>query len=172
MEKDNKSLLFKTWLSIDKDSAFKYLYNKYKPLLIFIASSYLDNNEDILDVLQNSYIALYQNINNVDNIKSFLTTTCKNCALNLIKKNNVVTSNFDLENYPSNDNIKSHIAYLELKEKMNSILGDDDANVIIQHLINGYSFKKIAQNLNANEKTIKTRYYRSLKKFNKENKNE
>ena len=169
MKKDFDLLLFKSLMVIDKEKAFKYIYEQYNPLCYFIASSYLTNKEDINDVIQQSFINLFNNFSNVDNIKSYLCKTVKNIAFNTIKKESK-TINYDkFINLGDEDSkIKGSIAYQELLKSMQNILGEDDTKIIILYLIYGYDFKKIAEIFKSNSKTIKTKYYRALKKYQKE----
>ena len=63
--------------------------------------------------------------------------------------------------YDSNDN------YIELIENMKLYLTKEDITIILLHLIDDLKFDDIALKLNQKVKTIKTKYYRALKKYQK-----
>ena len=44
------------------DEMFNYIYDKYKPLLIFIASKYLNNPFDVMDVVQDTFIEFLKDL--------------------------------------------------------------------------------------------------------------
>ena len=63
--------------------------------------------------------------------------------------------------YDCNDN------YIELIENMKLYLTKEDITIILLHLIDDLKFDDIALKLNRKVKTIKTKYYRALKKYQK-----
>lgn len=63
--------------------------------------------------------------------------------------------------YNCNDN------YIELIENMKLYLTKEDITIILLHLIDDLKFDDIALKLNQKVKTIKTKYYRALKKYQK-----
>lgn len=52
-----------------------------------------------------------------------------------------------------------------LVNDMKKVISHEDINIILLHLIDDLTFVEIAMKLNQNEKTIKTKYYRALKKY-------
>ena len=78
------------------DEMFNYIYDKYKPLLIFIASKYLNNPFDVMDVVQDTFIEFFNSVHKEHlNIKYLLTITCKHNALDLIRKNKKIVTNVE-----------------------------------------------------------------------------
>ena len=66
---------------------YEYLYNKHKPLLIFVSSIYLNDFEDIKDIVQDTFVDFFNSLNkNHTNIKAILSISCKNKAIDLLRK--------------------------------------------------------------------------------------
>ncbi len=149
------------------EEVFNYIYDKYKPLAIFVAGKYLKSVDDIDDVVQDAFISFFNNINNVNtNVKSYLTTIVKNKAIDFIRKNKRIEY-VDVEDFDviSDYEKTSNDSLTEMISNMRSVLGDLDTNIILLHLVDDLKFDDIALKLNMNTKTIKTKYYRALKKY-------
>lgn len=157
------------------DVTFKYFYQKYKPLLIFVAAQYIKSKSDIEDIVQDTFVEFFNNADKIhSSIKSYLTMSCKNKALDFLKKQKNIDY-FDIEqitylqdlnnvcenNYFVNDDL------IQLIENMNKILSKEEINIVFLHLIYDFKFKEIALKLKQNTMTIKTKYYRALKKYKK-----
>lgn len=67
---------------------FDEIYKKYKNLILKAAYTYSNNYDAAEDITQTTFLQLYifYNDMNHSNIKSWLFTTAKNCALNYKKK--------------------------------------------------------------------------------------
>lgn len=148
---------------------YEYLYNKYKPLLIFVASKYLDDFEDIKDVVQETFISFFNNLNKESkhtNIKSLLAITARNKSIDLLRKKKKI----DIISYEELDevesyNYSSHYSYNDIIEDMKKVLSIEEINIIIKHLFYGESLVDISKELNININSVKSIYYRSIKKY-------
>ncbi|MDE5547036.1 MAG: sigma-70 family RNA polymerase sigma factor, partial [Anaeroplasmataceae bacterium] len=73
---------------------FNEIYATYCKLVFFVISKYVNQLEDIEDLTNDVFLSFFnqiQQINLTDNIKSYLTTSAKNKALDFMnKKNNYV----------------------------------------------------------------------------------
>lgn len=155
------------------DKTFNYIYSKYKPLLVFIAAKYIKESEDIKDIVQETFIDFFQNAKNIhSNIKSYLSTACKHNAFNFLKKNKrikfVDINELDLILDSKDEQIQVSISnekYCELIEEMNKYLSKLELDIVLLRLIDNYKFDEIAYKLKENINTIKTKYYRALKKI-------
>lgn len=148
---------------------YEYLYNKYKPLLIFVSSKYLNDFEDIKDIVQDTFFSFFNNLNNESNhtnIKSLLAITAKNKSIDLLRRKKKI----DIISYEELDNIESenkysHYSYNDIIEDMKKVLSLEEIDIIIKHLFYGTSLIDIAKELNTNINSIKSIYYRSIKKY-------
>jgi DNA-directed RNA polymerase specialized sigma24 family protein len=74
----------------DQES-FSVLYHRYRPLLFAVSFRLSHSREDSEDVLQDAFLALWNNPEQVDpdkNIRSFLCSCVANRTENLLKKRN------------------------------------------------------------------------------------
>ena len=156
--------------SAEPNRTFEYLYNKYVNLLIFISSSILDNEADIEDAVQESFMKLFNNAYSIrSNIKSYLSTICKNTSLDILRKNSRLVQIDDqaIDYLEYKDDY--HSARLDiLISDMREVLSDGDVNIIISHIIDNKRFSDIALELGIKPQAVKNRYYRGLKKYRSE----
>ena len=160
---------------IDKiKNIFEKIFIEYKGLVAFIISRYIDSKENIDDLLFDVFLEFFNNANKVKtNIKGYLSTIAKNKTINFINKQkrivNLEISELDYINYQSYE--ITHRFNLILDEMQNYISKNELA-IILDHLIEGLTFKEIGLKYNLNENNVKAKYFRALKKCNKEMKGE
>ncbi len=147
-------------------ATFQYLYAKYKPLVCFIAARYLKERADIEDVVQETFVNFFNHAGDVrTSVKSYLTVSAKNLALDLRKKNGKVVL-VDEEGLPSPTFGQTDSSGFEaLIEDMKKVVSEEDIRIILLHLVEDFKFEDIAVKLKQNVKTVKTKYYRALKKY-------
>lgn len=150
-----------------KEKLFEEMYDGYKPLVVFIASTYLDDKSRIDDIVQEVFLELFTHIKDVKDIKAYLTTVTKNKAIALNKEKNKDIQVESMDVF-STESINKNKDYSVVIDELNSILSSVEINIIFAHLFGNYTFKEIAENLNMNEMTVKTTYYRALRKCRKE----
>ena len=114
-------------------------------------------------------MSFFNNADKVNtNIKYYLTTISKNMALNYIKKTSKLT-------YLDDDTLLSIIDssikeenknddFLYVLSLLKSKLTPHEYAILCMHLLDNYTFKNISTKLNMKESTIKTLYYRTIKK--------
>ena len=149
---------------------YEYLYDKYKPLLVFISSKYLKDYEDIKDVVQETFVNFFNklDINNPHtNIKSFLSVSCKNKAIDLLRKKKRIDY-IDIDELDLLNGDISHESYKETISNMKKVLNEYEFQIIIDHLIYDMTFIDIAKKYNKSLSSIKQTYYQSIKKYKKE----
>lgn len=156
----------------EPEVTFQYLYFKYKPLVCFVVAQYVRNEFDIEDITQEAFINFFNHVENIhSSIKTYLTVSAKNIAFNFLKKNKKAdyVDADELSNLNdvtvvdrfANDSLE------ELINDMKKVISEEDVKIILLHLIEDIKFEEIAIKFNQNVKTIKTKYYRALKKCKK-----
>lgn len=144
---------------------YEELYSKYKGLVCFVVSKYIKSFDDIIDIAQEVFLGFFNNADKVNsNIKFYLTSSAKNKAINYLKKYNNITllevsdlyllSNEQDSDYYFYDTLKV------LKENLKSI----EYDILYLHLLESYTFKEIASKMSVKESSIKSIYFRALKK--------
>lgn len=152
------------------DDALNDIYETYKPLLVFVASKYLNDSEDIKDVVQETFIEFFQHLNQEHkNIKAYLTIACKHHAIDLLrKKKHIQYVSEDELSMLVDDHATHHNSFIEMIHDLRAYLLEEEVKIILFHLVDGLTFQEIAIKMYSNANTMKTRYYRALRKYQKQ----
>lgn len=147
---------------------FEEIYVTFGKLVYFKILQYVPNFADAEELTQDVFVSFYNNIyySEISNIKYYLVTSAKNKAIDYIKKkkiNFIYDENFiyNKEEYTNNPN------FYEILAKMNTILNQTEIDIILKHLIDGYTFKDLSKAYNKPINTILSIYHRGLIKFKK-----
>jgi len=142
--------------------AYETIYKEFYKLVYFVCAKYLSVSEDIEDVVIDTFVTLFNERENVTNIKYFLTTVGKNKAINLAKKNSKVEILDDtfFENISNSSPV-----YSDLMNKVYKCLSKKEADIVIEHVVEGVPLKEIAQREKQSPNTIKSIYRRSINKL-------
>lgn len=134
-------------------------YEKYYRL----AYSYAKNESDALDIVQESAYKVLKDIKKLKD-QSLLSTWIYRIVINtsidfLRKRNNETVSIYDLE-IPHEDQYQDN----DPKE-MIAFLNEEERTIVILKFFEDLKLEEIADALNMNVNTVKTRLYRALKKI-------
>lgn len=149
-------------LKARQEKAFGQFYLQYKNLIYFIAFDILHDEEEAKDVLQDTLISVYQNIDDFSsgNFKAWFTTIAKRKALDKYRSKKHL-ENLDIE--PGVEDDHSFI-FADLKK----ILSDDEYLVLIYHAVYDIKHKDIAIMLDKPLGTITWLYQQAIKKAKQE----
>lgn len=166
-EKKLKMILSTAKVELIND-LFEELYTKYKGLVCFIISKYIKSVDDVVDIAQDVFLDFFNNAKNVNkNIKFYLTSSAKNKALDHLKKYNKITlvdvTDLDLLNQSVSNDYVFYSTLKVLKDHLNDI----EYDILSLHLFSELTFKEISSKLNMRESSVKTLYFRTLKKCRK-----
>lgn len=150
----------------DKDS-FSELINYLKMDLYKIAKVRLKNEDDILDVIQETIISSYKSIkklNNPDNFKKWIIKILINKCNNIyLEKNN---KNISLEEFTNIYEYEDEKDFLNIEmEDILKYLNDEEKMIITLYYLEDYKSKEIAWLLDMNENTVKTKISRAKNKL-------
>ena len=166
----DEKLLFKALRSNDLNKInyiFEQLYKKYKPYVAFVSANYLKDTNDIDDIIQEVFMEFFENANKVKNsIKTYLSILAKNRSIDLYRKKQKIIINDSLINF--NDILD----YDDRHEYLKASLREIEVKIILLHLLEVKTFNEISKIVSMKEKTVKTCYYRALKKIKKGGKND
>ena len=142
--------------------AFNKIYDSTINMVKCAIVTYIKDNDIILDLCQETYMAFVNNIDKYDNISihNYLYTIAKNKAIDYIKKKKEVIMN-DYDNINS-DSINPYINFALNKLK------DEEREVFFLKVLVGYSTKKIALSLNKDPYLVNKLYYDAKEKLKKE----
>lgn len=132
------------------ENIVKKVYNETYRLLFHIAFSILSNKEDAEDMVSETYYKVlsydFNKLKNSQKFVSFLTITCKNLCLDLLKKKQKEA------NLEINDNmLMSHDEETSLIGEIKKVLSKQEYDVFIYHAYFGLSYKEISPLINKNE---------------------
>ncbi|MGL6186245.1 MAG: sigma-70 family RNA polymerase sigma factor [Clostridium chrysemydis] len=123
-----------------------------------IAYIYAKNKDDALDIVSESIVKTYKNMDRVikvDNIEKYIVRIVINTAVNFIRKN----SKIKLEEVVD---ISSSFNITDINYLVDS-LSDDLKTVIILKYFEKYKIREIAEIINIPESKVKNRLHKALK---------
>ena len=167
-----------------KQKNFEEIYNKtYYQVLKYIVCK-CQNLEDVNEILQDTYVELYQTLKNKKNIKvkeepSYIIGIAKNIVKNYYKnkykeKSNIIYFSKDIEDnetqIPSEIDLEANIINKENIETIWNYLNNKNvliAKIFYLYYALGLKISEISEELKINESTVKNYIYRTLKELNK-----
>ena len=160
---------YKALASGDKErinAAFKSVYDEYSRLVAFVAAKYIGDKETIKELVNDVFLRAFNHARDISgSLKYYLVVSAKNAAIDRSKRENrfktVPLSYADREG-------EEDFAFSETAERLKEILGEADADLVLLHAVDGYSFKELAEMKNMNPNTVLTRYHRAIKKLKRE----
>ena len=150
---------------------FEEVFNEYSKLVAFIIFKYVSQKEDVEDLVMDVFLKVFRESlrTEIGNIKSYLVMTAKNASVDFLRKQEVVVDyNDEVLLDLADDRFEKGNDYYELVDSMKKVLNEREINIILLHVIYGYSFKEIGSRYAVPEATVKTVYHRAVKKFRKE----
>jgi RNA polymerase sigma factor (sigma-70 family) len=150
--------------------AFQELYELYAKAMLNISVRILNNNEEAQEVIQDSFLAVFENNTNYDKKYSFgvwLKRIVINRSLNVLKKRKIVFIPLENEDYAEDTNTQTEELEYDVKLIRNCIqeLPDGYRTIFSLFLFEKYTHKEIAESLNISEGTSKSQYNRAKKKL-------
>jgi len=152
--------------------ALRWIYDEYAPSLYQLAMHILKVEEHADEIVQDSFIQLWNNRNSLQedsNIKAFLFVICRNYSFNRLKTIHLHRSRFielgenELGSYYYEE---EPLAEKELKEALDTIIGKlpmKQQTVFRLSRIEGLSHKEIAAKLQISTNTVKNHLVTALK---------
>lgn len=144
---------------------FEDLFNRYKADIYRIAYTYVNNRADALDIVQETAYQAYiskDKIRDKDKFKSWILMIAVNKSKDLLKKKKPILIDdltfLDRNSTEDKDNLSLFIDGLKS-------LAMDEKHIIILKIYFEYTFEMIAEKLKISTNTVKSRYYRALKKL-------
>lgn len=168
---DDKALFELVCYNDDK-KAFNFIYGKYYKMLYVLAFQYLKDQEDAADVVQQSFVKLWESRIQlaVDiSLKNYLYSMTKNLVLNRIRnENNALIHNYKITqlNPDYEDNLIENIEKKELLNILSSAIGmlPEQKKMICNYKLDEkLSNQDIAEKMDISIHTVKTHYAQSVK---------
>lgn len=148
----------------DKDiEAFHELYDCINKNVYAYSLSILRNHDDALEVMQDTFITIYNNASkyeNKDKPMAWILTITKNLAYMKLRKEKA-TSDIDDVVFASVDNNDDKILIKYLLDKLTK----EEREIVILHVVNGFKFHEVANLLNLKLSTTLSKYHRAIKRI-------
>ena len=169
---EDKLLIWK--IRFGDTAAIARVYDKYKNVLLKIASGLLNQNSIAEDVVHDVFVTLaksYRSLKPEGNLKSYLAVCVANRARNVNKScKRLESANFDETEFIVSDSNEPGrcIIQTEELENLNNALGElpySQREIIILHVHGGMKFKDIAKSQNVSINTVQSRYRYGLEKL-------
>jgi RNA polymerase sigma-70 factor (ECF subfamily) len=172
MEQDNISnaiLVLKCQRRDEK--AFREIVNRWEPRLYYYLRRIVENENDVWDILQETWLAVFQNIRKLQEPLKFSTWLYKighNKAVNLLRKENryIQMKEEQAKDYRENDNKVIDVKErTEVVHKMLDKLKLAHREVLTLYFLEGFSISEMAQIIGISEGTAKSRLYYAKNKL-------
>lgn len=150
--------------------AFRYLYEHYFSKMILFAESYLYDEEEAKDLVQDLFFYIWDQANSLPemvSLKAYLFTSLRNRCLNVLRDRKIRDVNndklFEAQLFSGTEDIVlDEEIQLRLQEALNS-LPEKCREIILLKVVEGKKNKEIAGQLNIAETTVKTQVQRAYR---------
>ncbi len=170
---DEKKLLFALQSGKKEriERVFEEIYIQYKPYVAAIVSTYVADPSAVDDQVSECFLDFFNHAGDITTtIKGYLMASAKNHAINYAKRASriIYTDEVRGETPFEREAIEDRLFAKEVIKDLYRKLSQEDADILMYHLFWGHTFPQISLMLGQNERTVKTKYYRALKKYQKE----
>lgn len=133
------------------------------------------NSDQAEDIVQDSFIKLWQNCKDVsiEKAKSYIYTVANNASLNILSHNKVVL-NYEKKNSNSdrtNENPEYILEQKQFESKLSkaiNAINETQRVAFLMHRIDGKKYSEIAEELNISVKAVEKRIHLALVELKKE----
>lgn len=151
--------------------AFRLLFDAYGSKIHAFALSFLKNEQEAEELLQDIFLKLWERRANLDtskNIKSFLFKICVNQMYDFIRHKNIEQAyrDYSLHNYPADEeNTWDQVIYNDMLnnlEKLVAAMPEQRQRIFRLSKEEGLSNDEIATKLNLSKRTVENQLYRAI----------
>jgi RNA polymerase sigma-70 factor (ECF subfamily) len=150
------------------DEAYIRLFEQYEKDIYRIAFVYLKNQEDTLDVVQETAYRSFKSITTLKEPKYFKTWLIRiviSCSIDVLRqRNKVILLHPEYQEFMTKEEDEDIPLSLSLKDLLDS-LDDEEKSVIILRFYNDYTIRETSEILELPLGTGKTILYRGLSKL-------
>ncbi|WP_452220532.1 RNA polymerase sigma factor [Lacinutrix salivirga] len=171
---NDNQLLEQLKSTTQRDHAFKVLIKQYKERLYWHIRHIVKSHDDTDDVLQNTFIKVYKNINNFkgdSKLYSWMYRIATNEAITFINKNakrlhitNEEAQNLAIKNLESDVYFEGSEIQLKLQEAI-ATLPEKQQLVFNMKYFQDLKYKDLAEILDTSEGALKASYHIAVKKI-------
>ena len=158
---------------ITSKASYQKVVDTYYRTMVMFASKYIKDVDDAKDVVQDSFIALWDNRINIKSeacIKSYLYSTVRNKSLNFLRDSRPGNGEDELIQLQSEDNLSKAIIKEETLRLFYQALDElnENAKKVILLTLEGYAREEIAEKLSIGIDAVKYHKKQSVIKLRKQ----
>lgn len=153
----------------DKE-AFRYLYEQYFSKMVLFAESYLYDEEEARDLVQDLFFKLWDNAPHLEvlnSLKAYLFTSLRNRCLNVLRDRKIRDSHndklFEAQLFSGTDDLDIDENIQERLQAALNSLPDKCREIFLLKIVQGKKNKEIADQLGLADSTVKTQIQRAYK---------
>jgi RNA polymerase sigma-70 factor (ECF subfamily) len=161
----------------DRD-AFKTIVRLYQQKVFLLAYSFLRNREDALDIVQETFMKLYQKFDTFDregNFQAWLLQMAKNLAIDYYRKHYSRRRELEVEKSvdeldPAAQAGSSDGSTSDLRQAFSRCLqklGERQRSIFVMKHYNGLQYKEIAEVLHISTGTVKSLHFKAVQNMKK-----
>ncbi len=151
--------------------AFRFLFDVHGPKIHAFALSYLKNNADAEEHLQDVFLKLWEKRSSLDsskNIKSYLFKICINLIYDFIRRKNIEHAylNYSIKNNPDfGDNTWQEVIYVDMQRNLQSLIQtmpEQRQRIFRLSKEEGLTNEEISDQLQLSKRTVENQLYRAV----------
>lgn len=153
----------------DKE-AFRYLYEHYFTKMVLFAESYLYDEEEARDLVQDLFFKLWDNTPCLEiniPLKAYLFTSVRNRCLNVLRDRKIHDSHndklFEAQIFSGTEDIEIDECIRERLQQALDSLPDKCREIFLLKIVQGKKNREIAEELGLADTTVKTQVQRAYK---------
>lgn len=143
-------------------------YSAYVGTIVYNTIGSSASNEDLEEVVSDVFLAIWEHSEKIFELKGYIATTARNKALNKLKN---ITLMYELNDNDTRGGDET-VEEVERREVTRILyeaieaLGEPDCEIFFRYYYNNEKIRDIAEELNVNASTVKSKLKRGKEKLN------
>lgn len=154
------------------ERAFEEFYMMNYSLVCYIVNGYIHSPSDVEDVVSEAFLKLFNNLDRLDftrNPAAYFATIIKNTTFSYMRTRDYKECKKCIRSseiiYNWEDPYQQKNSKEEIIETISTVSDGVDLEIGVYRLVYGYRYKKIADILDMNINTVKSKHLRTMKKL-------
>ncbi|MGE3062856.1 MAG: RNA polymerase sigma factor [bacterium] len=155
---------------MNKKKEFERVYTTYYKKAFYICYSIIGNYDDTKDAVQDLFINIFRNLENIKDLKSYICMSARNISLNRVcRRHETVELNEEIAFSPIS--VENEVLRRERMEKVGralALLSEQEHKVFTMKFYMGMDYSEIAEELQVSESTCRVAFRNALLKIKEE----